>query len=213
MLRLLAPLFGFAIFGALFAGLYYQPDEVERQIGPPKFRLAPLDAKPDFIGASVLGENISVNITVLQGGPIDVYLLDMENLTQSVLNGTRYGFELPENATFYDPRYTRQDIATDHNFTFVADGENLWAVVFVSRVPYPEGWENMTDEEREPYITEVFVNMRYRDSEQKSLIIGGILATPSIGLIGYTLWLKSRREGEEGTDEAPVYRYPHDRGL
>lgn len=213
MLRLLAPLFGFAIFGALFAGLYYQPEEIERDIGPPKFRLAPADAKPDFIEPAAYGENVTVNITVLTGGPIDVLIVDMENSTFRVLNGTSYGFGFEEAEEFIDIEHSRLNVTQHYNFTFVADGENRIAIFLVSRLPMPENWENMTAEEREPHITEVFVNMRYLESEKKSLIFGYIMAVPSGILIGYTLWAKARRRPEEGGEIPPAYEYPRDRGL
>lgn len=193
MLKLLAPLFGFAIFGALFAGLYYVPDEVERSIGTPKYRLGPGEVAPDYIEPAAFGENISVNIKVLSGGPIDVYLLDMDNLTFRVLNGTNRGFDVNGTDPFYNRTYSAQNVTAGHNFTFVADGENRWAVVLVSAVrPHPDP-QNATREELSALITEVSVDMRYLDSERKSLVWGYILAAPSLGLVGVAFWLRWKR--------------------
>lgn len=209
MLRLIAPLFGFALFGAIFAGIYYQPDMEERDISPPKFRLAPGEAKPDFIEPLAFGENVWVNISVLSGGPVDILMVDIEAATLLLLDGSNYTFDFEGSEDFVQAEYSAFDVEATHNFTFVADGVNRMSLFFISNVERPEDWDEMSAEEREPYITEVAVRMRYVDSEAKSLIWGYIFVAPSVLLIGYTLWTKWRRE----PGVPPSYEYPRDRGL
>lgn len=195
MFRLMAALLGFALFGALFAAAYYQPQEVDRELPTPKFRLAPGEMVPDFIEPGAQGENVTVNITVLSGGPIDVYLMNMENLTLRALNGTLYSFELSENVS-YDPTYSRTNITRTYNFTFVVDGQNRTALLIGSRMPQDE---SVPPEEQ---VTEVDVQMRYTATETRSLVLAYLLAAPSVLLVGYTFyrgWVRWRRgPGKQG---------------
>lgn len=183
-------LLGFALFGALFAAAYYQPQDVERELPTPKFRLGPGEMAADFIEPRAEGENITVNITVLLGGPIDVYLMNMENLTLRALNGTTYTFNLTDDVS-YDQELSRTNVTDRYNFTFVADGENRTALLIASRMP-----ENET---RPPAlnVTAVSVQMRFVDTEQRSLVIATALASPSVMLVGYVLYRRIQR-GQSG---------------
>lgn len=188
MRRLIVVLLGFAVFGALFAAAYYQPQDVERELPTPKFRLAPGEMAADFIEPGAQGENITVNITVLDGGPIDAYLMNMENLTLRALNGTTYGFQLGENVS-YNASLSRQNITDRYDFTFVADGENRTALLIASRMQ-PDA--NRTAGEN---VTAVAVHMRYIDTEQRSLVMGYVMAAPSVLLIGYVAYRRVARGG------------------
>jgi len=211
VLRLLAPLFGFAVFGALFAGVYYAPDEVERELQKPKFRLAPGDAKPDFIEPADIGENVSVNISVLSGGPIDVWLVDVVNLTLFSLNATHYGFDVTALADYASGGLSKANVTRGHNFTFGGDGANRWAILLVSRVAAPVNWTDLPDEEREGYVTEIAVTMRYLERETKSLVFGALLAVPSVVLVGMVLYRSGRRRGPRGAP--PLAPEARDEGL
>lgn len=184
-------LLGFAVFGAMFAAAYYQPTEVERELPSPKFRLAPGEMSPDFIEPGADGENITVNVTVLRGGPVDVYVMNMENLTLRALNGTTYGFNLSDRVA-YNQTYSAFNLTGHHNFTFVADGENRTALLIASRMSYNES------QPRSLQVTEVSVHMRYWESEDRSLVMAYLMATPSVLLIGYTLYRGIRRHRSLG---------------
>ncbi|MDX1610737.1 MAG: hypothetical protein R3185_00095 [Candidatus Thermoplasmatota archaeon] len=190
MLRITVALLGFAVFGAMFAAAYYQPSEVERELPTPKFRLAPGEMVPDFIEPGAQGELVTVNLTVLQGGPVDAYLMNMENLTLNALNGTTYGFEIGDNVS-YNPVYSRTNISATYNFTFIADGQNRTALLIASRMPFNASHpaENRYTPEN---TTEVSVTMRYTATEQRSLVIGYLMATPSVLLISYVLYRHAR---------------------
>lgn len=191
MLRITVALLGFAVFGAMFAAAYYQPTEVERELPSPKFRLAPGEMAPDFIEPGAKGENITVNVTVVEGGPIDVYVMDMENLTLRALNGTTYGFNMSDRVS-YNQTYSAFNITGYHNFTFVADGENRTALLIASRMPYNDS------QPRSEQVTEVSVQMRYWDREDRSLVMAYVMATPSVLLIGYTIYRRVRRHRSPG---------------
>lgn len=186
MRRIIVALLGFALFGAMFAAAYYQPRDVERELPTPRFRLGPGEMQPDFIEPGAVGENITVNITVVRGGPIDVYLMNMENLTLHALNGSAYRFELGENVS-YDRELSRTNITDAYNFTFRTDGENRTVLLIGSRMPEDA---NRSEEEN---VTAVSVRMTYTRTEQRSLIIGGLLASPSALLIVYVSYRRIRR--------------------
>ncbi len=210
MLRLLAPLVGFAVFGALFAGVLYDDPvtEQERRVHP-KFRLAPGEIKSDFIEPAGDEENVTVNVTVLSGGPIDVYVMDIENVTLHVLNGTLYGFDPVPDAALYLRDLSASGVERWHNFTLRADGERQYGIVIVSKMAPPPDPANLSEEEAQRYVTEVAVLSRYIDRETRSLVWGYILAAPSVLLVGVTLWLKLRRPA---SPEAPPPA-PRDDGL
>lgn len=196
MLRITIALLGFAVFGAMFAAAYYQPGEVERELPTPKFRLAPGEMAPDFIEPGAEGENVTVNITVLRGGPIDVFLMNMENLTLKALNGTTYGFELSENVT-YDKELSRQNITDTYNFTFIADGENRTALLIASRHPHNASAPLSSQ------ITEVGVSMRYLDTEARSIVMGVVLSAPSILLIAYVYYQRFQEKDKRHRSAEP----------
>ncbi len=193
MLRVTIVLMGFAVFGALFAAAYYQPTQVERELPSPKFRLAPGEMVPDFIEPAGAGENISVNITVLTGGPIEVYLMNMENLTARALNGSTYSFELGPDV-LYDLNLSKRNITDTYDFNFVADGQNRTALLIGSQQDLNESAS------AEEQTTEVAVTMRYTERETRSLVIGYILAAPSLALVGYVIYRRLRhgRAGKSG---------------
>lgn len=198
MLRITVALLGFAVFGAMFAAAYYQPTEVERELPSPKFRLAPGEMAVDFIEPGAKGENVTVNVTALEGGPIDVYVMDMENLTLRALNGTTYGFNMSDRVA-YNQTYSALNLTGYHNFTFVADGENRTALLIASRMPY-NGSQPASEQ-----VTEVSVQMRYWDREDRSLVMAYVMATPSVLLIGYTIYRRVRRHRAPG--EPPTGRH------
>jgi hypothetical protein len=202
--RVLVVLLGFALFGALFAAAYYQPQDVERELPTPRFRLGPGEMKPDFIEPGAAGENISVNTSVLQGGPIDVYMMNMENLTLNALNGSTYTFELNENVS-YNKTLSRTNVTDTYNFTFRTDGENRTVLLIGSRMP--------EDPNRGPEdnVTAVSVHMTYTQTEQRSLVIGALLASPSAALIGYVFYRRFQRR-LRGDGSAPPSRDDIGRG-
>lgn len=196
-------LLGFALFGAMFAAAYYQPRDVERELPTPRFRLGPGEMQPDFIEPGAVGENITVNITVVEGGPIDVYLMNMENLTLHALNDSAYRFELGKNVS-YDRELSRTNITDRYNFTFRTDGENRTVLLIGSRMPQDP------DRPEEENVTAVSVRMTYTQTEQRSLIIGGLLASPSAALIGYVLYRRFHRRIVPGVRAHPTAPRPEE---
>jgi hypothetical protein len=192
---LIAPLLGFALFGAIFAAVYYAPDEEQRQLMDPKFRVEPGEVKQDRLWEAAPGENVTVNITVTRGGPVGVFIVHIDDLVEFVFNGTIHGADLIDDALFYE-EYSNRNITSTYNFTFFAPGTREHVLMYVSKVPRPDGYENMTAEEREPYITDIGVQIRYTESETKSLILGYIFAAPSVLLVTAAFWQKWRRRGE-----------------
>ncbi|MBW3581982.1 MAG: hypothetical protein KY455_02690 [Euryarchaeota archaeon] len=207
MFRLLSVLFGFAVFGALFAAVYYQPEETERTLPTPhpKFAVAPGDPGVDFIEPVAEGERITVNVTVIEGPPVHVLLVDFENLTTRSHNATLYGFELDGTVAYVD-HYTRFNVTGDYTFDWTADGENRWVLMLFSSEPRDEELplDNQT--------SQVAVSMRYIDREERSLLFGYLMATPSVVLIAYTMWASARRL-RRGEDSGTGLVYPRDKDL
>ncbi len=208
---LLAPLLGFALFGAIFAAVYYAPEQEERELNP-KFRLGPGDIKPDRLWEAAGGENVTVNITVLEGGPIGVFVVDVDNLTEFVLNGTEYGFEIEFLREHYLEEYSNTNVTDQYNFTLFAPGERGLFIMYVSNIETPEDYENFTAEQRDEHITEIAVEIRYTESERKSLILAYLFAAPSILLIGVAFWQKWTRRGKI-SNHPPTIRLPRDKDL
>ena len=63
---------------------------------------------------------------------------------------------------------------------------------------------------REAKVTEVSVHMRYWESEDRSLVMAYVMATPSVLLIGYTLYQRIRRQRAPGQPPRRDHRGPID---
>lgn len=211
MRTLLATLLGFALFGAIFAAVYYAPVEEEQIETNPKFRIEPGEVKQDRLWEAAGGENVTVNITVEKGGPIGVYIFRIDDIVDSVFNGTINDVDLIGSARYVDD-HTNLTVTLHHNFTMFAPGTREFVLLYVSNVERPEEYENLTAQEKEPYLTEVAVEIRYFESETKSLILGYIFATPSVLLVGVAFWQKwKKRGGPPDPKNRPVY--PRDKDL
>lgn len=207
---LLAPLLGFALFGAIFAAVYYAPEQAERELNP-KFRLGPGDIRPDRLWEAAGGENVTVNITVLRGGPIGVFVVDVDNLTEFVLNGTEYGFDIEFLSEHYLEEHSNSNVTDQYNFTLFAPGHRDLFIMYVSNIETPDGYDELSSEEQQDYLTEVAVEIHYTESETKSLVLAYLFAAPSILLVGVAFWHKWRR-GDQAQD-APAPQYPRDKDL
>ncbi len=179
--RLIAVLLGFSLFGALFAATYYQPEATageERAEIQPMYRLGPGEMQPKFIEPGTPGEEIHINISVLEGGPLDVYVMDIENIAFRALNGTTYSFELDESVE-YNEELSRTTITTYHNITLTLDGENRTALLLASSL------DPSTLEANQTNVTEVAIDAWFPDTETRSLVIAYLMASPSVLLVGY----------------------------
>lgn len=209
---LLAPLLGFALFGAIFAAVYYAPEQAERELNP-KFRLGPDDIRPDRLWEAAGGENVTVNITVIQGGPIGVFVVDVDNLTEFVLNGTQHGFDIEPLREYYLEEHSNRNVTEHYNFTLFAPGQRDLFLMYVSKIEAPEDYEELPPEEQEAYITEVAVTIRYQESETKSLILAYLFAAPSVVLVGVAFWQKWNRRGAKDPEVESGPVLPRDKDL
>ncbi len=191
--QLVVVLLGFSLFGALFAATYYQP-QAQAQQGPteeelrPMYRLGPGEMQPLFIDPGEQGETVHVNLTVLEGGPLSVYMMDMENITMHALNATTFSFDVTEDVE-YNKTYSRSNITDAYDFSFELDGENRTALLLASGATAPP------DAEHDENVTEVAVDTWYPDTEAESLVIAYMMATPSLLLVGFVTY---RRFGPSG---------------
>lgn len=197
MIRVGVALAGLIVFATLFAAAYDRPPEVTEELPAPRFRLAPGEAASDFIEPAAQGEQVQVNITVLSGGPIAVYLMNMENLTLKALNGSTYTFDVGENVS-YDRSLSRENVTRHYNFTFRADGENRTALLVASQHPgngTGDASEGSEEQPQEADVTEVGIRMRYTRAETRALWTGYLLSAPSVLLVGYVVYHRILRAG------------------
>lgn len=186
--RLIAVLLGFSLFGALFAATYYQPEASageERHDMKPMYRLGPGEMQPEFIEPGEEGEHIHVNITVLKGGPLDVYKMDVENMAFRALNGSSYSFQLNEDVE-YDKDISRRNITTYYNFSLTLDGETRTALLLASSL------DPATLEPGEDNVTEVAIDTWHPETQTESLITAYVMAAPSVLLVGYVVYRRFR---------------------
>ncbi len=183
MKRTLFALLGLALFGAIFAGIYYAPavEEVERERAA--FNLAKGEIRPDFIERSVPGGEVSVNITIF-GGNIDVYVMD-EEWAASTLQPGEIGMNLSSPFS-YHAQWTRLNVTGPQNWTFISDGQTRLAFVLDNSDTYYNDTAPAEGDVR------VHIKTRYLEEEERSLIFGYLAAIPSVLLVVLTIIKQAR---------------------
>lgn len=183
MFRLLFAIFGFAFFGALFAGIYYAPENVERQTQSP-FNLGPGEVRVDFMEPSIEGGTVTINLTIA-GGSIDLWVMDQEWVETVLDRGEgRLNLSRPFN---HHSQWSMQNLTGQHNLTFTADGQTRLGLV----LDHSDAYYSDTAPGEDPVAVQV--QTRYLEEETKSLVWGYMAATPSLVLVLLTLGRKYRR--------------------
>lgn len=190
--RLIVALLGLALFGALFAGIYYAPENVEKRTSSP-FNLFPGEVRVDFLEPSVADGAVHVTITA-SGAAIDLWVMDQEWVETVLEPGeARLNLSTPFN---YHAQWSVQNLTGEHNLTLVADGRTRLALV----LDHSDAYYDDTVPGEEAQVAAVTVQTRYLEEERKSLVLGYIAATPSVLLVVLTIgrklhrWRKERNE-------------------
>lgn len=183
MFRTLFALLGMAIIGAIFAGVYYAPDNIEKRESYP-FSIAPGDAEDDLLEPSIPGSLIEVNMIIL-GGPIDLWVMDQE-WTEDILDEDEPRLNLSRPFS-YHAQWSQKGLTGIVNLTFVADGETRRTLIFDNSDAYYEDTPGSGD------VVRINIQTRYLEEEQKSLILGYIAVLPSVLLVILTLARQIRR--------------------
>jgi len=195
MFRVVASLVGLAVMGALFAGIYYAPDNQElRDIGPPAFAPSPGEVRSFGIEPSLEGYPILVQVTVISG-EVDVYVLDREWGNELLATDqARIDLERPFN---FHAQWSRSHVNGTFETTIVSDGETFYTLLIDNSDNHYEG-DAVPDPENG--TAEVRITTRYVDTEKRTLVYAYLAATPSILLVAFALGrqgVRLRRRSEE----------------
>ena len=188
MLRVTIALLGLAVLGALFAGVYYAPRNVEvRQEGAPAFQLAPGEAKQTVLQPTVPDTPIVVRLQVT-GSPIDVYVME-KDWSDALPDAGQLRLDQPFS---YYAEHSRFNVTGSHDLVLVSDGITEYLIVFDASDTYYDG---DTPPGTGPAALQLTIH--YVDEQTRSLVLGYIAATPSVLLVVLTLGrkvLRIRRE-------------------
>lgn len=182
--RLTIALIGLAVFGALFAGVYYAPRNFQpREEGAPAFQLAPGEAKQSVLQPTIEGTPIVVHVEVT-GSPIDLYV--MEKDWSDTLAG-QGSLSLEEPFSYY-AEHSRFNLTGEHDLVLMSDGATEYLLVFDATDTY---YDNDTLPGPGPSAIEL--TTLYVEEQTRSLVLGYIAAVPSVLLVVLTLGRKMAR--------------------
>lgn len=184
MVRVTIALLGLAVFGALFAGVYYAPRNVEpRQEGAPAFQLAPGESKQSVLQPTIPGTPIVVQVRVT-GSPIDIYVMEKD-----WSNGLPLGGSLSLQQPFsYFAEHSRLGVLGSATIVLESDGVTTYLLIFDASDAY---YVNDTLPGDGP--SGVLLTTHYVDEQGRSLVLGYIAALPSVLLVALTLGRKAVR--------------------
>jgi hypothetical protein len=184
MMRLTVALVGLAVFGALFAAIYYAPRNLEvRQEGAPVFQLAPGEAKQTVLQPTVDGTPVIVRLVVL-GGPIDVFVME-KDWSDSLAKGGSLNLDRPFS---FDAEHSRIGANGTLDLVLHSDGFTSRLLVFDHSDAYYEG-----DTVPGNATAAIRMTVTYVAEEARSLVLGYLAAIPSVLLVVVTFGRKARR--------------------
>lgn len=181
MVRVTVALLGLAVFGALFAGVYYAPRNIEpRQDGAPAFQVAPGEARQSVLQPTIPGTPIAVQVHVT-GHPIDLYVMEKDWSDGLPQDGT---LSLDQPFSYY-AEHTAFGILGTHDLVLVSDGVTEYLLVFDASDAY---YDNDTLPGDIP--SGIQLTTHYVEEQTRSLVFGYIAALPSVLLVVLTLGRK-----------------------
>jgi hypothetical protein len=194
MIRITIALLGFVVFGAIFATIYYDPDNRVKVDTDPAFIVGPGEARQTTIEPTAAGTPIAIHLRVT-GSAIDVYVMEKE-WSDSLAGGGRLDLSQPFSYSSELSRIGLQGVA---DFVILSDGLTEHLLVFDNSDSHylNDTVPDVTGPTRGTANVEMTV--RYIDVEHRSLVLGYIAAAPSIILVAFTLarkglrWRRSRR--------------------
>jgi len=192
MIRLVVALVGLAVFGAVFASIYYDPDNRLQVENPAAFQVAPGEARQTTLQPTIAGTPITVHLRVT-GGPIDVYVMEKE-WSDSLAGAGRLDLTRPFS---YSAEHSRIGLQDTIDFALLSDGATELLIVFDNSdnhylndtVPDLDGPTQGT--------VSIEMTIRYLKEEHRSLVLGYIAAAPSVLLVLVTLGRKAWRVRKE----------------
>lgn len=185
MRRTIIALLGLAVLGALFAGVYYTPENKTKVEDVPAFHPGPGEVRTFGIQPSVPGSVILIQVEVYEG-EVDLYLLEKE--WASSLVSQRDGTLSLARPFSFLADHSATHVNGPFETALVSDGET-WHVLVV------DNSDNHYDGDAVPTngSASVGITSRYVAEETRSLVLGYIAATPSVLLVVATMWRQGRR--------------------
>jgi hypothetical protein len=188
MIRLIVALVGLAVFGAIFAGIYYAPENLEfKQQGVPAFNLAPGEVAQTTLPPTKAGTPILVQIRTVS--PIDVYVME-SGWSTFLPSGGKLQLDRPFS---FDAAHSILGLNGSAEFSLISDGITPIQLVLDNSDNFYDGdtvpdLDSSTGGQASAHLT-----IRYLQEEQKSLMLGYLATIPSILLVVITLLRKARR--------------------
>ncbi len=188
MIRLVVALVGLAVFGAIFAAIYYDPENRVQVENPPAFVVAPGEARQTTLQPTIAGTPVAVHLRVT-GGAIDLYVMEKE-WSDSLAGRGELNLSRPFS---YLADQSRIGLEGTADFALISDGVSELLLVFDNSddhylndtVPDPAGPTQGT--------VSIEMTIRYLKEEKRSLVLGYIAAAPSVLLVAVTLGRKAWR--------------------
>lgn len=189
MIRVVLALTGLAVFGALFAGIYYAPGNLTlKEEGDPAFRLAAGEVEQTTLQPTLAGTPILIQLQTF-GGPLDIYVLEKDWSDVLPVDGV-LRLDRPFS---YDARRSLLGVEGQAEVTLVSDGKTSYIIIFDNSDNYYDG--DTAPDPDSPTLGQVdlLVTVRYVEEESRSLVFGYLATIPSLALVALTLWRKWRR--------------------
>lgn len=188
MIRLTVALLGLAVFGAVFASIYYDPDNRLQVESAPTFQVAAGEARQTTLETTAAGTPIAVHLRVT-GGPIDVYVMEKE-WSDSLAGEGRLDLSRPFS---YLAEHSRLGLDGAADISLVSDGVTEYLLVFDNSDSHYLN-DTVPDTASPTQGTaSIEMTVRYLEEEHRSLVLGYIAATPSVLLVAITLGRKAAR--------------------
>ena len=192
MIRLTMALVGLAVFGAVFALIYYDPDNQLQTERAPVFQLAPGEARQTTLQPTIPGTPVTIEVHAT-GGKFDLYVMEKE-WSDSLAGQGRLALDTPFS---YYAEHSRIGLDGQATFALLSDGVTEYLLIF-------DNSDNHYLNDTVPDLTgptagavSISITIRYLEEESRSLVLGYIAAAPSVLLVAFTLGRKIRHWARE----------------
>jgi hypothetical protein len=189
MTSLIIGLLGLTVVGAVFATIYYAPDNLDlKEKGAPAFQLAPGEAEQTTLDPVVPGSPMLVQVRAV-GGPFDLYVLAAE-WSDILPKGGQLHLDHPFS---YDAKRSIIGLNGTAEFTLVSDGVTPYDLILDNSDSYYAN-DTVPDLHSPTNGTvSVQITVRYLVQEHRTLILGYVAAAPSVLLVLVTAGRKIHR--------------------
>lgn len=192
MIRLTVALVGLVVFGALFAAIYYDPDNRLKTETSPAFQLAAGEVRQTVLQPTIAGTPIAIELRT-EGNPFDLYVME-KDWSDALAQDGRLSLDGPFS---YDASRSRIGLQGEAVFAILSDGQTEHVLVF-------DNSDNHYANDTVPDLNgtnagtiSIQITIRYIEEESRSLVLGYLAAAPSVLLVLFTLGRKVKRLRDE----------------